>query len=65
MNDMPPSRGIVIPVGTSSAEIEAAAVAVARKRKLTVYFWRFFILVVILGGWEVLSATKIIDEFFY
>ena len=51
--------------GTSDAEIEAAAAKAARKRKNTVNAWRWGILVVFLGGWQLLSQTKIIDEFFY
>lgn len=51
--------------GTSEAEIEAAAARAATRRQRTVYFWRWFILIVFLGGWEWLSATKVIDEFFF
>jgi NitT/TauT family transport system permease protein len=51
--------------GTTAAEIEAAAAAAARRRKQVVYFWRYLILVVFLGGWELLSRTKLIDEFFF
>jgi NitT/TauT family transport system permease protein len=51
--------------GTTAAEIEAAAAAAARRRKHVVYFWRYLILVVFLGGWELLSRTKLIDEFFF
>ncbi|CAM4031447.1 ABC transporter permease [Roseateles saccharophilus] len=51
--------------GTSEAEIEAAAARAATKRRYTVNFWRWFILVVFLGGWELLSSTKVIDEFFF
>jgi NitT/TauT family transport system permease protein len=51
--------------GTSDAEIEAAAFAAARRRKHTVTFWRYFILVMFLGGWEALVRAKIIDVFFF
>jgi NitT/TauT family transport system permease protein len=51
--------------GTSAAEIEAAAARAARRRVRTVYFWRYFILIVFLGGWEWLSRAKLIDEFFF
>ncbi|MBV8036142.1 ABC transporter permease [Roseateles sp.] len=51
--------------GTSEAEIEAAAARAAVKRRRTVYFWRYFILVVFLGGWELFSRTQLIDEFFF
>jgi sulfonate transport system permease protein len=49
----------------SDKEIETAA-ALARKRRIQrVYFWRIFILVVFLGGWEWLARKKLIDEFFF
>jgi len=51
--------------GTSAADIEAAAARAAKRRVRTVYFWRYLILVVFLGGWEILSRTKLIDEFFF
>jgi NitT/TauT family transport system permease protein len=65
MTDTTLDAGIKFLPGTSDAEIEAAAVHAARRRKQTVYFWRYFILVVFLGGWELLSRTKLIDEFFF
>jgi len=51
--------------GTSDKEIEAAAVKMLRNRTRTVYFWRISILLVFLCGWEWLSRSKLIDEFFY
>lgn len=51
--------------GTSDAEIEAAAVRAERKRRLTVRFWQVLLLVVLLGGWELLARAKIIDVFFF
>ncbi len=65
MTDTTISSGILFQPGTSDAEIEAAAVQAARKRKQAVYFWRYFILVVFLGGWELLTRTRLIDEFFF
>ena len=59
------STDIVFQPGTSDAEIEAAAVRANRRRIQTVYFWRYFILLVFLGGWEALSRGTFIDEFFY
>ncbi len=56
---------IAVARGTSAAEIEAAAAAAALRRKRIVYFWRYLILVVFLGGWELLARTKVIDEFFF
>ncbi len=51
--------------GTSDSEIEAAAALAARKRHFAVYFWRYFILVVFLGGWELATRMTILDAFFY
>ena len=51
--------------GTSDAEIEAAAAAAARKRKRAVYFWRYFILIIFLGGWEIATELKWMDVFFF
>ena len=65
MTDITLSKDIVFQPGTSDAEIEAAAALAMRRRTQSVYFWRYFILVVFLGGWEVLSRTKLIDEFFF
>jgi len=55
----------VFRAGTSDQEIEAAAARAARRRRQLVTFWRWAILVVFLGGWELASRTKIIDEFFF
>ena len=49
----------------TDAEVEQQAAHARTRRTLTVYFWRAFILVVFLGGWEWLSRIKVIDEFFY
>lgn len=51
--------------GTSAAEIEAAAAISSRRRVRAVYFWRYLILIVFLGGWELLARSKLIDEFFF
>ncbi len=51
--------------GTSDAEIEAAAAKAARNRRRTVLFWRWVILLVLLGGWEAGARLGIIDEFFF
>ena len=56
---------VAVTPGTSAAEIEAAAARNARRRAQTVYFWRYLILVVFLGGWELLARTKLIDDFFF
>ena len=65
MTDTSISPTAVFLPGTSDAEIEAAAAAAARRRKITVYFWRYFILVVFLGGWELAGRLKWIDVFFF
>lgn len=51
--------------GTTDAEVEAAAARAERKRKLTVRFWQVLLLLVLLGGWELLARAKIIDVFFF
>ena len=65
MTDITLSPQTVFQPGTSDVEIEAAAAQAARKRQFTVYFWRYFILIIFLGGWELLSRGKLIDEFFF
>lgn len=55
----------VYKLGTSDAEIEAKAAQAARKRKFTVYFWRYFILIFFLGGWELSVKYKLMDVFFF
>jgi NitT/TauT family transport system permease protein len=52
-------------VPNTAAEIEAAAARAARRRKQAVYFWRYFILVGLLGGWELSARFGWIDEFFF
>ncbi len=51
--------------GTSDAEIEAAAAKATRNRYYKVLFWRWAILLAILGGWELGARSGIIDEFFF
>jgi len=65
MNTTTISAVPVFQPGTSDAEIEAAAAQAAQKRKFAVYFWRYFILIVFLGGWELAVRFKLIDVFFY
>jgi NitT/TauT family transport system permease protein len=65
MTDATLFTGTIFQPGTSDAEIEAAAAQAARRRKFAVYFWRYFILVVFLGGWELAVRLKLIDVFFY
>jgi NitT/TauT family transport system permease protein len=65
MSDTTVDLPLTMPPGTSDAEIEQAAARAARRRWQTVYFWRYAILVLLLGGWEVLARTKLIDEFFF
>lgn len=59
------SVGTVFQPGTSDVEIEARAAKTARQRKFTVYFWRYFILVFFLGGWELAVKYKLMDVFFF
>jgi NitT/TauT family transport system permease protein len=65
MSNMTLTPPVLVTPGTSAAEIEASAARGARRRVRTVYFWRYFILVVFLAGWELLARTKLIDEFFF
>lgn len=51
--------------GTSDAEIEAAAAKAARNRYYKVLFWRWAILIAILGSWELGARSGAIDEFFF
>jgi NitT/TauT family transport system permease protein len=60
-----PLSGPVFRPGTSDAEIEAAAARSAINRKRKVIFWRLFILVAFLGGWELSASREWIDPFFY
>ncbi len=59
-----PSEPIYRP-GTSDAEIEAAAARAERTHRRTVRVWQASLLVVLLGGWELLARAHIIDTFFF
>ncbi len=65
MTDAALTAPIAFAPGTSDAEIEAAAARAARNRHYKVLFWRWAILLAILGGWELASRFGIIDEFFF
>src|SRR5258706_7459622 len=65
MSDMTLATPIAVTKGTSAAEIKAEAERAAKRRVRTVYFWRYLILVVFLGGWKIVPRTKLIDEFFF
>jgi NitT/TauT family transport system permease protein len=56
---------IIYAPGTSDAEIEAAAVAAARRHQRLVLAWRLGILALLLGFWEAAARTGVIDAFFY
>jgi NitT/TauT family transport system permease protein len=56
---------IVYAPGTSDAEIEAAAIAAARRHRRLVLFWRLGILAIALGAWEIAARSGAIDAFFY
>ena len=49
----------------SEAALSAAARHAATTRARAVIFWRFAVLVLLLGGWEAASRLKLIDEFFF
>ncbi len=57
--------GVIYRPGTSDAEIEAAATKAEQRRKRTVRVWQALLLVLLLGGWELLARAKIIDVFFF
>lgn len=65
MTDAALSAPIAFAPGTSDAEIEAAAARAARNRHYKVLFWRWAILVAILGSWELGARFGYIDEFFF
>jgi len=46
-------------------QLEAQAARRRQMRVYTVYFWRYFILVALLGGWELGVHLGWIDEFFF
>jgi NitT/TauT family transport system permease protein len=65
MSNITLTSAVGMAAGTSAREIEAAAARSAKRRVRTVYFWRYLILIVSLGGWEVLVRTNLMDEFFF
>ncbi|MDE2145058.1 MAG: ABC transporter permease [Burkholderiales bacterium] len=60
-----PDLAVEAAAGTSLQAMEAAAARSAQRRRRTVQFWRWLILVLFLGSWELLSRAHVIDEFFY
>jgi NitT/TauT family transport system permease protein len=65
MTNLAMPQGAVFRPGTSDTEIEAAAAKAIRRRRATVLIWRWVILLVFLGGWEIAATTALIDEFFF
>lgn len=65
MTDTTVLSATIFQPGTADAEIEAAAALAARKRRRAVLFWRWFILFVFLGGWELFVSLKWMDVFFF
>ncbi|MDB5906446.1 MAG: transporter permease [Massilia sp.] len=60
--------GATIPLfrpGTSDQEIEAAAARMAVTRRRTVLFWRYLLLLVFVGGWELATRVQLMDVFFF
>jgi NitT/TauT family transport system permease protein len=55
----------IFSAGTSDAEIEATALKAIKRRKNLVLFWQVFILVAVVGMWELSSNLHWIDPFFY
>ena len=60
-----PDLAVEAAAGTSLQAMEAATARSAQRRRRTVRFWRWLILVLFLGSWELLSRAHVIDEFFY
>ena len=55
----------IFSAGTSDAEIEVTALKAIKRRKNLVLFWQVFILVAVVGMWELSSNMHWIDPFFY
>ncbi|MCB1537316.1 MAG: ABC transporter permease [Rhodoblastus sp.] len=53
------------PVALPATDHEAEARNAARNHRRRVLFWRWFILALMLGGWELAGQMGWIDEFFY
>lgn len=53
------------PTPMSDQQLEAQAARVRQWRVYQVYFWRVFILLLLLGGWELGVQFGWIDEFFF
>ena len=56
-----------LPTATASGETAIADRARKRRRRRTLAVWgaRAALLVVIIGGWQLLTDLKIVDKFFY
>lgn len=65
MTDTTILAATVFQPGTSDAEIEAAAALAASKRRYAVLFWRWAILAIFMGGWELAAGMKWMDVFFF
>jgi NitT/TauT family transport system permease protein len=59
-----PMRAGIVP-GTDEASIAAAARRRARRRTTMVWTARAITLVIVVGGWQLLTAAKVIDPFFF
>ena len=55
----------VVPVPRAGAEAEEAAITAAGRRRSVVYAARVLTLVVVIGGWQLLTAVKVVDPFFF
>ncbi|MBV9446176.1 MAG: ABC transporter permease [Streptosporangiaceae bacterium] len=53
------------PATTSEAAIAAEIRGAARRRKALVWAARLATLVVVIGGWQLLTSAKIVDKFFW
>ncbi|MGH2867420.1 MAG: ABC transporter permease [Solirubrobacteraceae bacterium] len=53
------------PAGTDEASIAASVRGQARRRRALVWLARVLTLVIVVGGWQLFTAQKIVDPFFF
>ena len=60
-----PGEMLVAPAGADEQSIATAARRRARNRTIQVWAARALTLVIVVGGWQLLTAEKIVDPFFF
>ena len=58
-----PAAGV--PASEIDGHVQAAAIAARRRRLTLVWFGRVLLVVVVVGGWQLATATGVMDKFFY